>query len=893
MPNSYVTYTATGGSGAGGTSFAVTIDYLSATHLSVFVQAAGGADAAQTSGTHYNLTGSDIVFTSGNIPAAGTTVKIIRDTPRTKTGRLVDFEDGSVLTESDLDTAHLQLLYIGQEAFERDGTTITADATYLGLAVDGSWDASSKKIKSLSNPAADNDAANKTYVDTRAVTRTSDTGDYDASSKKITNLGAPAAGTDAVNKTHVDNRTVVRTSDTGDFDADSKKITNVAAPAAGTDAVNKTHVDNRTVVRSADDGDFTAGGKKITNVANPTADNDAVNKTYADSTYVASAGTYLTLDGSNEWDAATSGTNRVIKNVADDSTASPALDSVPTLGYVTDLALYGVGSDPRTAEFSLVNAQTEYTLTDFGGNAYVKASMLVVTIDGVTQSPVSDYSIKSTDSGGDAVLVLDTAPVTADLPLTMCVTNFGRARATGEAGIADGAITTAKLADSAVTSAKIADGTIATADIADDAVTNSKIGASAVQTSQLNNNAVTTVKIADANITTAKLVDDAVTSAKIADGTIATGNIADDAVTNAKIALTAVQTGQLANSAVITTKIADANVTTAKLADDAVTSAKLADDAVGSAAIAASAVGASEIADGSVTFTELNATTSGTVFAGTDSAAVRVLKVNASGHLTLATLDGGDIANIGTAVGNLRIDELQPAENTVNMGTSDDISTHKDILRLKTPTLSHGAANKSYVDATVSPEKWVTTTIDISSSEWGCSANAQIELSPALGSHTFALPTGTTRITGLYISFARTSTGVSINTNDSDVWASWWPVLKDSDGDTLSDNSYGVRGKIPPATSWANGNDHTAWTADSKLNECILLFFGEDEQAFTFYDESWSASGLNIPIDGATSTSADLASLDLQGLTTCVTTGGEGSEYITINGTFTIRYSCI
>ena len=58
---------------------------------------------------------------------------------------------------------------------------------------------------------------------------------------------------------------------------------------------------------------------------------------------------------------------------------------------------------------------------------------------------------------------------------------------------------------------------IPTAGIADDAVTNAKIADGAVQADQIADDAVTTAKIADNAVTTAKILNDAVTTAKIAD----------------------------------------------------------------------------------------------------------------------------------------------------------------------------------------------------------------------------------------------------------------------------------------------------------------------------------------------------------------------------------------
>lgn len=95
--------------------------------------------------------------------------------------------------------------------------------------------------------------------------------------------------------------------------------------------------------------------------------------------------------------------------------------------------------------------------------------------------------------------------------------------------IANGAVTTQKLASQSVTTAKIEPQAITTSRLAPDAVTTGKIEAQAVTTAKIAPAAVTTSKLDAQAVTTAKLAPDSVTSAKIADGTI-TGADLDSAI---------------------------------------------------------------------------------------------------------------------------------------------------------------------------------------------------------------------------------------------------------------------------------------------------------------------------------------------------------------------------
>ena len=108
--------------------------------------------------------------------------------------------------------------------------------------------------------------------------------------------------------------------------------------------------------------------------------------------------------------------------------------------------------------------------------------------------------------------------------------------ASGALTIADNAITSGKISNSAVTGEKIADDGVSAAKIAANAVTSAKIQDDAVAAAKIAANAVTSAKIANDAVNGDKIANNAVTSAKIQDDAIATAKIADDAVTNAKIA---------------------------------------------------------------------------------------------------------------------------------------------------------------------------------------------------------------------------------------------------------------------------------------------------------------------------------------------------------------------
>jgi len=154
MPFSYNRYTST----ADQTIFNITVQFLSTSHLSVTVDG-----VTQSSGVTIAGTSGSGTATFDTAPASGSVVIIQRTTPKTKANfqdQIVNFADGSVLTETDLDNAVLGLLYIAQEADDSGATNaLSFDTT------DQQWDAQSKRIKNVSDPTSSLDAVTKQYVD--------------------------------------------------------------------------------------------------------------------------------------------------------------------------------------------------------------------------------------------------------------------------------------------------------------------------------------------------------------------------------------------------------------------------------------------------------------------------------------------------------------------------------------------------------------------------------------------------------------------------------------------------------------------------------------------------------------------------------------------------------
>ena len=143
MAYSYVQYNGDGAT----TNFAFSFPYLNAGDIKVRV------DTVLTSYTFLNS--STVVISPA--PATGSIIEVRRETP--KDNPPVDFSDGSVLREVDLDLLARFNLYTAQEAKDLVDASITLDS--LGV-----WQAQSRRIANVADPVDANDAVNKDWAET-------------------------------------------------------------------------------------------------------------------------------------------------------------------------------------------------------------------------------------------------------------------------------------------------------------------------------------------------------------------------------------------------------------------------------------------------------------------------------------------------------------------------------------------------------------------------------------------------------------------------------------------------------------------------------------------------------------------------------------------------------
>ena len=170
MANTYVDYVGSDGTGSGNKEFAFTFPYIKTSHVVVEINQgpAGGTNKWERTSDFTVETSPTTRVVLNSTPNSLWKIRVLRDSEANE--GLVDFANGSVLTETELDNAYQHNRYLAEEAEEgKTGGGLTKGET------SGQFDADALRIENLADPDSDDDAVNKGYADGRYVDVAGDT----------------------------------------------------------------------------------------------------------------------------------------------------------------------------------------------------------------------------------------------------------------------------------------------------------------------------------------------------------------------------------------------------------------------------------------------------------------------------------------------------------------------------------------------------------------------------------------------------------------------------------------------------------------------------------------------------------------------------------------------
>ena len=479
MADSYNEYAGNGST----KTFTVSFPYIDKSHVKVYVN-----NTPMLNPSDWTWSGSQVAFTYA--PGSGAVVLIKRDTPRNT--RLVDFQPGAVLTEADLDLAHLQHFYSNQELYDSYERLLDGAKTRLaganGIAITEAEELIDNMVAEVlgSTLAAtlqasindiDTNAQNVLDIDSRMV-------DLESTVDALANINGTGITTFLQNEQTAriagDNALAADIALIGAANAgDTAFILNSATVKLDTDAgatvqqfVNEVHLlgaknaagtafilDENTVKIASDTGDTVA--QRFSAITSSVNGNTATIATQASSINGLEAQYTVKVDNNGY--------------VSGFGLASTAVNGVPTSEFIVLANKFSVIHPTNGLNTPVVPFVVS------GGTVYMQNVV------------VQNALIESLDAGKISTGTLNTSRLNLD---GLVLGNSG-----GKLTINGNAITTSHLGSGVVTNAKIANAAVGTANIIDANITSAKIGTAAV----------TTAKIADLQVSTLKIANNAVT----------------------------------------------------------------------------------------------------------------------------------------------------------------------------------------------------------------------------------------------------------------------------------------------------------------------------------------------------------------------------------------------
>ena len=309
MANSFVRYTGNGST----TAYAVPFSYRAQADVAVTI------DGVATTAFTWDGAGTNITFTSA--PANASSIEIRRTT--SQASRLVDYADGSVLKENDLDTDSQQGFFMGQEAIDDAADKIKLDNA------DFQWDAQSKRLKNVSDPTGAQDVATKNYIESTWLSAADKTTlnnvNSNISAINTVNSNISAITTNNSNSTNI-NTVATNIASVNTVATDITKVVAVANDLA--EAVSEVETVADDLNEATSEIDTVAGAiTNVDNVGNNIANVNTVAGISANVTTVAGISSNVTSVAGNETNI-----NAVNTNSSNINTVAGSIANVNTVG---------------------------------------------------------------------------------------------------------------------------------------------------------------------------------------------------------------------------------------------------------------------------------------------------------------------------------------------------------------------------------------------------------------------------------------------------------------------------------------------------------------------------------------------------------------------------------